>query len=139
MKPELGDAVRILKPYSFPYVYHLVRLQESYFIKQKSSILQSCQNLTRIPLPPQPYTYAKTVTIHATHLSKYGPNAVNDKPKRRRLTPVELREKRAKGLCYVCDEIILEELEKELFKAKEVAESCEISIHALHAPGTIKP
>lgn len=31
LKPELGDAVRIHKPFSLPQAYHLARLQESIF------------------------------------------------------------------------------------------------------------
>lgn len=33
LKPELGDVIRILKPYYLPQAYHLARLQETIFIK----------------------------------------------------------------------------------------------------------
>lgn len=33
LKPELGDVIRILKPYYLPQASHLARLQETIFIK----------------------------------------------------------------------------------------------------------
>nr|XP_016487570.1 PREDICTED: uncharacterized protein LOC107807660 [Nicotiana tabacum] len=161
LKPELGDVVRILKPYSLPQAYHLAWLQKSIFIKQskalKTSILQSSNIFNRTHVASQQPTYAKPVTTHVNHLPKYVQNTVLDRTKRRRLTPAELSEKRAKRLCYVCDEkfehghmckaraqlylLELEEVEtvveikEELFNREEIAETCEISIYALH--GTI--
>lgn len=34
LKPELGDAVRIHRPYSLPQAYHLARLQKSIYLEQ---------------------------------------------------------------------------------------------------------
>lgn len=101
----------------------------------------------------QPYSYAKPQTTPNLHLPKPPPPIVPDRPRRRRLTPAELSDKRAKGLCYICDEkyeqghvcktnaqlfllaleeegVALEE-EGELLQLPEVVETCEISIHAI--------
>ncbi|KAH0685685.1 hypothetical protein KY284_016238 [Solanum tuberosum] len=73
----------------------------------------------------QPYSYAKPQTTPNLHLPKPPPPIVAERPRRRRLNPVELSDKRAKRLCYICDE------KYEQGHLPEVVESCEISIHAM--------
>ncbi|KAH0773154.1 hypothetical protein KY290_010291 [Solanum tuberosum] len=142
LKPELGDAVRIHRSYSLPHAYHLARLHEFIFSKQWRAAMKN-----------QPYSYANPQTIPNLHLPKPPPPIVADRPRKRRLTPAELSDKRAKRLCYICDEkyeqghvyktnaqLFLMELEEEgvaleeegeLLQLPEVVETCEISIHAM--------
>ncbi|KAH0701968.1 hypothetical protein KY285_016246 [Solanum tuberosum] len=112
LKPELGDAVSIHRPYSLPHAYHLARLHESIFSKQWRETMKN-----------QPYSYAKPQTTPNLHLPKPPPPIVAERPRRRRLNPVELSDKRAKRLCYICDE--------KYEQGHVLVESCEISIHAM--------
>nr|XP_009593959.1 uncharacterized protein LOC104090542 [Nicotiana tomentosiformis] len=139
LKPELGDVVTILKPYSLPQAYHLAQLQESIFIKRskalKTSILQSSNIFNKTHTASQQPTYAKPVRTPVNHLPKHAQNTVLDRTKRRRLTPTELSERRARGCAMSVMKKEVEtvvETEEELFNMEKVAEMCEISIHALH-------
>ncbi|KAK6773405.1 hypothetical protein RDI58_028643 [Solanum bulbocastanum] len=69
----------------------------------------------------QPYSYAKPQTTPNLHLPKPPPPIVADRPRRRRLTPAELKE----------EGVALEE-EGELLQLPEVIETCKISIHAMN-------
>lgn len=52
----------------------------------------------------QPYSYDKPKTLNNLHMPIPYPPIVTEKPRRRRLTPAELSDKRPKGLYYICDE-----------------------------------
>lgn len=64
LKLELGDAVRIHKPYSLSQAYHLARLYESIFKKQskamKSSSTSFLYSYQKTHLNSPPYTIPKT-------------------------------------------------------------------------------
>ncbi|XP_059302363.1 uncharacterized protein LOC132054338 [Lycium ferocissimum] len=105
LKPELSDAVRIGNPCNLPQAYYLARLHESNFAAQSKAMK----------------SYAGTGQIHPRNVGGTGSNTVYkgntggyrnaapvtarmDSSKRRNLTPTEMDEKRAKGLCFFCDE-----------------------------------
>lgn len=88
LKPELGDVVRLHRTYSLPQAYHLARIQESVFQKQDKAMKWSAGHASHV----QP------VTNPTTHWPKTTSPIMDDRSTRRRLTPTELSEKRAKGL-----------------------------------------
>lgn len=99
LKQELSHAVRVGNPCTLPQAYYLARLHEASFAAQRKAIKTSSAgsswnkgegtgNLQRSNniVPRRPIT------------TKF------DNTKRRRLTPTEMEEKRAQGLCFFCDE-----------------------------------
>lgn len=86
LKPELGDAVRIHRPFSLPQAYYLARLQESIFLKQSKAMRSSTvypSTSSRANSFTPSYTNVKNLTNPAMHL----PKPAEDKGRRRRLTP----------------------------------------------------
>lgn len=153
LKPKISDNVRIGKPNTLPQAYHLARLHESSFAA-KAKVLKSSApsyNQRRSSQPTQGVSsYVRKPTTTAMDFNK-----------KRRLTPAEMDDKRAKGLCYFCDEKFLPghkckakrhlfsiEIKEEMFPweedeeqieeekgvipTEEVVENCAISLHAFN-------
>ncbi|KAG8391002.1 hypothetical protein BUALT_Bualt01G0142700 [Buddleja alternifolia] len=102
LKNEIAVQVRMFKPKSFQEAASLAKLQEQAFIlaaKRNVGFLKHNstfqKNTPLLPTPPQSYNSSFKNNL---------PPSTTPKPTGKRLTPQELEEKRAKGLCFLCDE-----------------------------------
>lgn len=99
LKHELSHEVKVGNPCTLPQAYYLGRLHEASFTTQSKVIKASSignswnrnqgtciQSRNNANIPRKPIT------------TKF------DNIRRRRLTPAEMKEKRAQGLCFFCDE-----------------------------------
>ncbi|KAF3665038.1 hypothetical protein FXO37_11210 [Capsicum annuum] len=115
LKPELNKTVRIQAPKTLMQAYKITRLQDEVFETQaKSWGLRSIVKPISAPILPTPNqakpslyqkalipanTYKKPVETQANKTNRFSSNGNG-----RRLTAAEMDEKRAKGLCFFCDE-----------------------------------
>ncbi|KAG8380917.1 hypothetical protein BUALT_Bualt06G0066500 [Buddleja alternifolia] len=102
LKNEIAVQVRMFKPKSLQDAVSLAKLQEQAFILAAKRNVGSLKhnstfqkNTPLLPTPPQSYNSSFKNNL---------PPSTTTKPTGKRLTPQELEEKRAKGLCFLCDE-----------------------------------
>lgn len=100
LKPELNKAVKIQVPRTLMQAYKVARLQEGVFEAQPhtwgfNSVQKGVNAILSTPNQFKSQNYHKPPT-HQSNLVK--PNRY------RRLTTAEMDAKRAKGLCFFCDE-----------------------------------
>ncbi|XP_019253895.1 PREDICTED: uncharacterized protein LOC109232588 [Nicotiana attenuata] len=102
LKPELSNAVKIGNPTSLPQAYYLARLQEASFAAQCKAIKGTLSTSSL----PKPFTNQGSPSIFKGNQPSYrkpvAPVFYNNR--RRRLTPTEMDEKRANGICFFYDE-----------------------------------
>lgn len=97
LKPELNIVVKISNPTTLSQVCKAVIMQEAYL----SATRQTTPGQSTYMNPPkkymEPMSYDRPIL----------PNHNIGKVHRRRLCPEEMNERRAKGLCFFCDEIYI--------------------------------
>ncbi|KAG8386544.1 hypothetical protein BUALT_Bualt03G0159400 [Buddleja alternifolia] len=107
LKSEIEVQVRMFKPKNLQEDVSLAKLQEQALIlAQKRNHSTKPQPYQKnLPLLPTP-SYTSTIpSTHNTHpISKPSTNTTLNSKSGRRLTPQEIDDKRAKGLCFLCDE-----------------------------------
>ncbi|KAG8386825.1 hypothetical protein BUALT_Bualt03G0189200 [Buddleja alternifolia] len=109
LKNEIVVQVRMFKPKSLQEAVSLAKLQEQAFILAAKRNVGSFKhnstfqkNTPLLPTPPQSYNSFSSTTTPT--FKNNLPPSTTPKPTGKRLTPQELEEKRAKGLCFLCDE-----------------------------------
>ncbi|OIT20080.1 hypothetical protein A4A49_39442 [Nicotiana attenuata] len=99
LKPELSHAVKVGNPCTLPQAYYLARLHEASFAAQSKAIKAASAGSS------WPRGQASgNLQKNNNFVPRRPTTAKFDNTKRRRLTPVEMEEKRAQGLCFFCDE-----------------------------------
>ncbi|PHT88223.1 hypothetical protein T459_10329 [Capsicum annuum] len=99
LRPKIRDQVNTHRPYSLPHTYHLARLlNSSYIAQQKSS--KSFQQPNHSFSSRTPNTYFKPALKPSTYQKPFSPSNQLAKNKGKRLTTIELNDKRLKELCY---------------------------------------
>lgn len=101
LKPELSNEVKVGSPASLPQAYYLARLQEANFVAQCKAI-KGTISASHVPKPLTSQGNNNLLKGNQTNYKK--PVAVVfDNNRKRRLTPAEMDEKRANGICFFCD------------------------------------
>lgn len=110
LKSELNKAVRIHTPRTLHQAYKITRFQEEVFKTQVQSMGFKIPGLLPTPKPFfQPRTSTNTPIVnknvgHNQVTSQMVYQNIVSKFLGRRLSTIEMNEKRAKGLCFFCDE-----------------------------------
>ncbi|KAH0747437.1 hypothetical protein KY285_009094 [Solanum tuberosum] len=109
LKTELNKAVRMQAPKTLMQAYKLAKLQEEVFDAQAKSwgIRNSRSQNDLLPTPSRFQGVQKPIFSSTTVKKPYEPNAnrfSNGNAGRTLLTAAEMDEKRAKRLCFLCDE-----------------------------------
>lgn len=108
LNEDISNMVRMFKPSTIQEAFSLAKIHESTLQKQKN---KQTTKTSLLPTPkhfPNTYNNNLPFTTNTSKLLTY-PNRSslpNQKPNttRKTLTPTEMDEKRAKGLCFFCDE-----------------------------------
>ncbi|KAG8365939.1 hypothetical protein BUALT_Bualt17G0024100 [Buddleja alternifolia] len=107
LKNEIEVQVRMFKPKSLQEAVSLAKLQEqAIFLAQKrqqSNTKTQYSSSRSSPILPTP-SYSSFPNPLPNYTSKSQPDITSNNKQGRRLTPQEIDEKRAKGLCFLCDE-----------------------------------
>lgn len=105
LKPELSSDVRVGNPSTLPQAYYLSRLQEANFASQSREIwnLNSKSSMNRGSSGHNSSNWQKD----SSSRFKKPSTVIMDNNKKRRLAPAEMDEKRARGICFFCDENLL--------------------------------
>ena len=97
LKDEIRLAVKMQNPRSLGAAYSLAKIQEEYLFTMKRS--------SRPSFEPTRSTWGQTSSQQATHAkSDLKPSHPKPPVAVHRLTPMQMSERRRKGLCYHCDE-----------------------------------
>lgn len=94
LKPEWNIVVKISSPTTLLYMYKVARMQEAYLL----AIEQTTPGLSTYMNPPKSYMKSRSYD------SPILPTPNTSKVHMMRLSLEEMNEKRAKGLCFFCDE-----------------------------------
>ncbi|VFQ85138.1 unnamed protein product [Cuscuta campestris] len=104
LKPEINKAVRMHNPKTLMQAYKAARLQEEVFEPQAKSWGLRTSGRQQARILPTP-GFQKSANHHKIPPNRNTQNeGLNKPPMGRRLTSAEMDEKRAKGLCFFCDE-----------------------------------